>query len=94
MTTVTNISSMHRRWDTLVNLVTHRTLHLAPVESAETELPDGFHSPHLAVDGVPTPVVAAVPAPTPPPLFTPPVVPVVQTIPEADEESADEDPKE
>jgi hypothetical protein len=88
MTTVTNISSMHRRWDNLIDHLTGRTLSLAPGQSAETTVPDGFNSPHLSVDGV------AVSPVTPPAPVAPPVVPVVQATPEADEESADEDPKE
>ena len=57
--TVTNTSDARRRWDTLQNAETGRTLELDPGESAECDVPEDFEHPRLKV------VPAASPAPFP-----------------------------
>ena len=73
MTQVTNTGSMARRWDNLANADTNRTLSLAPGESADVELPDGFSDPYLSIGTItPKATPAPAPAPAPAPVFNKP----------------------
>ena len=50
MARVTNTGDQTLHWNALTNMETGRTLELAPGESAEVDISDGFTDPYLKTD--------------------------------------------